>query len=487
MTKSDTILLVSQTHIHRIERAGSRTASVTESLQRHPEESLAESVGMMLRGSSSRLGRVWIASTNAWVGEIELERRIVFAIGDDGLEDTLAIEAEAISGIPAFSSRTVAVPQSLNTTVTKAQRSQSATTSFLVMQIDASEFDAIQVEIADRQGKLMGIGSAALMAVNPLKSDASTEFACELESATLFATSFAGTNVTHLSAGRFAPDRGHLRFDIASPGPPSPHRLIAFVTDDPVVSDAPQLNDDRIQIRSWDDPESILLWSRYWLSSIRDSSEKNLLIRPIKPPVATSVWTTIALCAAVVTAVICGVWQYHGTQEWKRLAEATELLRQEKAQPMALQRTVATLRSELETLESDLAVEQAALNSAASKTKFVTLAMDAQRTRWRSLFEAIQATTRPDSFIESMSWTTEALRIEGYSKTASSAHEVADELGHRLSHLGWRVAPASTTYGPKGLYRFQLVAQPADPTPSDLIQPMHRTTLDTDFAMSSPE
>lgn len=478
---SETLFLVSRSAIHRIDRAGSAHPVIFESLPRHPEETLAESVGMMVRSKSRRLGRVWIACTDAWVGEIELDRRVAHAIGSDGLEETLALEAENLSGIPAFSSRIASVPQTVGAMAVKSalpnaaqsleQRFKNpspnvaATANHIVLQVDANELEAIAAEIKEHRGKLLGVGSAALLQVPHAHAGGVSVIVSELESGTIFARNLGASHLTVMSADRFDLQRWRRNFGDSLGGPLAEESTLAILADLP---DAETSTNTSGTVLTWDDPSLVVRWAQWWIEAAHSDKGQALLVKPAAKPLTNAVWTAIALGAAAIVAIAGILWQIRANNELSQIGAELETLRQNKAIPAQLERAVATTAKDLEVVKQDYQESATVLNVALQDSSFVSSQLELRKKRWDMLLNAVALSASNASFIESLHWIADDVAIEGHSESAVEAHRIANELRHRLATAGWQVRPARTEFTDNGLYQFRVLARPAT-TPSPTV------------------
>lgn len=481
----DTIVLVTSNSVYRVDRVGTATPSLGASLPRSPGETLAESVGMLLRSSRQRLGRVWIAATDAWVGDIEMERRVLHAVGEEGMEEALAIEAEGISGIPAFSSRLAIVPQTIAAVTLKSSARVTSpaldgppnlipppsanTANFLVLQLDEHEFAAIEAEVNDRQGKLMGIGSAAILALPRAGSqpglDSPRLIACELESGTVVASRFGETTVAWMLPGRFDLSQLQREYGPSLGEPFDPAGIHAFLATPLENAVSPDPSSERIQ--SWEDPAAILPWASLWFDGVHQAASESLVIAPIKAPVSNRVWTSLAFAAAAITTIACLGWQYQAGHEVERLFAESEILRQEKARPSQLQKNIAALEKELRSVTDGNASLEQQVVSAQYSSRWVSARLQVRQTRWQALIDAIATSVGDQCVIESLVWTAQELNIEGHCLTAADAHRTADRLARQIVSVGWQVDPAQTEFGDNQLYSFRLSARPSHPATLD--------------------
>ncbi len=112
---SDTLLLLTPRVLARIDLTGGRRPRIRRSWlrERFETESLATLIDATFRLGPRRAGKVWVVSSDFWLGVVPLSLEITRLVSGDELQQSIASEAETYSGISAFDSRisTKAIPQ----------------------------------------------------------------------------------------------------------------------------------------------------------------------------------------------------------------------------------------------------------------------------------------------------------------------------------------------------------------------------------------
>ena len=100
------ILLITETTLARFDLSGGAAPTVTDSWVRPSFAS--QSVGTLadaaLRLGKSRKRQVYVLTTRCWTGSVSIGPDLVTGMSGDGLNQTIALEAETYSGISAFES-----------------------------------------------------------------------------------------------------------------------------------------------------------------------------------------------------------------------------------------------------------------------------------------------------------------------------------------------------------------------------------------------
>ena len=113
---SDTLLLLTPRVLARIDLSGGKRPKVRRTWlrERFETESLGTLIDATFRLGPRKAGKVWVVSSDFWIGVVPLSLEITRLVSGDELQQSIASEAETYSGISSFDSRisTKSIPQS---------------------------------------------------------------------------------------------------------------------------------------------------------------------------------------------------------------------------------------------------------------------------------------------------------------------------------------------------------------------------------------
>jgi Tfp pilus assembly protein PilN len=417
--RNDTLILITRLSAYRLRLTGTRSAEIVSRYDRVGDEPIAGCVAAVLRGATAK--RVWVASTELWVGEVAVDRETLAVLGNDGIAQTLAIEAEGYSGISAFMSR-----------IAHHRIAGGSGNRYAVLQLSEVDFGDIDAVVKANGGKLMGVGSAGITVPpqlnnRPTGGAADGMIVCELDSTTTLLSS-----------------RGELTFRDSG-------------IDTSNLADAT----DHLTFAAWSDADSVVRWAGLWLSQPIDADQDCLIVKQEKKPIASSTWTAIALGVAGLLLVATSLYQWTMTQRIDQLNEEIAMMRDGKAQLDNLKKSLQADESLLVEEREKLTSERQRVVDASHEVRLISEQLDSRRMRWQGLMNAIASSLDAGCFLQSMKPMSDRLQLIGYCVDAQEANRSAESLSRAIEQAGWAIGPAEIEFTDKQLYQFKITASPA--------------------------
>jgi hypothetical protein len=417
--RNDTLILITRLSAYRLRLTATQSAELVSRYDRVGDEPIAGCVAAVLRGATAK--RVWVASTELWVGEVAVDRETLALLGNEGIAQTLAIEAEGYSGISAFLSR-----------IAYHRIAGGSGNRYAVLQLSEVDFGDIDAVVKASGGKLMGVGSAGIT-VPPQPSNrpnggaADEMIVCELDSTT-----------TLLST------RGELTFRDSG-------------VDTSNLADAT----DHLTFAAWSDADSVVRWAGLWLSQPIDADRDCLIVKQEKKPIASSTWTAIALGVAGLLLVATSMYQWKMNQQLERLNEEITMMRDSKAQLDNLRKSLKADESLLAEEREKLTSERQRVVDASQQVRQISEQLDSRRMRWQGLMNAIASSLDPGCFLQSMKPISDRTQLIGYCVDAQEANRSAESLNRAIEQAGWAIGPAEIEFTDMRLYQFKITVSPA--------------------------
>ena len=325
MAKTQTLLLLTPSTLARVDvqAGGGKTPRVTDVWVRARQDSpsiaaLVESAYKL--GRKSR-GAVTVLSTSFWTGPVGLARDITAGLSDEDTTQSIALEAESFSGIPAFESQIAHSPIAPDAV---------GNSRWWVTQLDAGELAQIEDAVRGLGCRLAGVGHPAVVPMTP--PDDSTKAWRSVQwwgEQTLLARGRGGaiSDLQILSAGRqsqraraeldeFLADRSVEEFsaDAREAVDSGNRQHDAFATrlewidettpDELLVGLAEFSELDATRVNQED---GLKRWAAAWMSSRSGDVVPCPVVTLPKPPMSKEASIAVAVAAGLAAIVLCFV------------------------------------------------------------------------------------------------------------------------------------------------------------------------------------
>jgi len=430
MARTSLILLRRRTLV-RLDLAGTKVDGVWQRPRPDGVDS-ATAVDAALRQGPKRRADVVVLGTEFWTGAVPLPADVAGMVAETGLDQTLAFEAEAFSGLPAFESTVAHRPMPL----------LAGETRHWVTQLLTYDRDAIEQAVRQWGGKLVGVGHPASIAA-PADVRGRWRRIEHWDDVTLLARGDGGRcDSFELLSGD--PRSSMLQRDIDAwldSDPLRGDRSIDFVLRWGLEEAAPSrtsfaADDPRSAVEPQDlaEPTALERWGRGYLAGLRSSDGAPLLKPPVRP-MATN--TKLTLAAVLSLLAIAGCWGHHlwVKQELATLSAKTDALVEERTGFETRNKGIATLEQQRDSLAADLAARQQRLAGAVAL-------LDVQQSRWNRLLAALEELRDPALVIEKIDRDGNATRLIGHALDDQVCDRFVSRLGQKLAEAGWLVRPA---------------------------------------------
>lgn len=361
--------------------------------------------------TSGRVGKkVYIISTEVWTQTLQFPIRAVSGLSEAELRESLAHEAEAVSGIEAAQS---ALAYAALTVESGEQR-------YWVSQISAFLLERLEESVKHSGGRLAGV-------LHPAGLTAQVSGRCFVE---------------------------------LWPGVISAHGE----QDIQVLSMDPKLNDWQVVLESWlakhsadsikhfaagsdlvpanstehdwwtlDQQEQLLSWLNVAVRTLSASS-KVPQIRAAKKRVSAQQLNTITAAACGVTIAICALHFI-----WISLAQQSMTARLSDARQVSTQITNA--KRDLAKLEQDKQKLQSEVLTQTQSHDQMLLTQQAHRQRWAKLLRLLAKHSPENLVVQNIDQDQDNVKISGVCLEPQLANELAAGLTEHLIALGWQVHP----------------------------------------------
>lgn len=401
----------------------------------------------VLKLGGCRRKKVWVASVESWFGEVSLDKETVFAAGEDGLEQTIALESEDYSTIPAFSSR-VAFKR-----IGQSNREER----FAVAQISESMFRGFADAVRNNCGALAGVGTPFLTDDGSLdriyQSPSQPSAIVQEWDGNILSVGMTPAGRTwqwHSGTCDNKQTRERVNEALIESGVPSTTRTYLSES-----RNATMQGGDELQIGLSGD-DYLRSWLDNWARSDLGRSSSNLVITPKKEPISATAWTASSVVFAAIVGLLCSVFYTLSPRALDAMKVQIARLQEDKKTLDELKKQITASEKELTEATSKLATDRDLLLQLQRNTKQAERGMELRQERWLALIQALPREIAAQCTIESITPKSDGTVIEGYSLTSMAANQSAKALSNALANSDWIVHPAEVEFTDRGLYRFQI-------------------------------
>lgn len=470
MSKNLTLILIAPSHLARVDVSVGRKAKVkkTWTRERVPSEPLAGQVDVALRLGPKKAGDVWVLPCEAWTGVVSLERELAGMIEGDELQQSIALEAEAFSGISAFDSRLGA---------TKLPPDASGDPRWWVTQITHSDWQETHRCVNQFGAKWGGMAHPA--AAFPVDADTASMD----DSSWMMVQAFDETTVAMAGAGQRLVDvlvTGNLATQRTAGQLEQWRSTCAAEHDSAVwISDAsvpPRLFDEADTVKPWfsgttDDHVVLAAWGKAFAEGLTPAKGGEACVPAMaadKPPMSNQSATLTSCMMAAATVLACfGLHTITSrnidavVEEAGKLDQQRQKLGEDKKSLAELQKKVAALRTQVDGLRSRNRTLDRDLASATQMRRF-------QQTRWLQMVSSLAQCTGGDCWVRAIRSDKGSVHVEGIAVENHDVAVFASQLESAATVHGWRAHPAQTEQNELGLIQFQITMDMTDEATVDL-------------------
>jgi len=488
MSKNLTLILIAPSHLARVDVSVGRKAKVrnTWTRERVPSEPLAGQVDVALRLGPKKAGDVWVLPCEAWTGVVSLERELAGMLEGDELQQSIALETEAFSGISAFDSRLGA---------TKLPPDVSGDPRWWVTQITHSDWQETHRCVNQFGAKWGGMAHPA--AAFPVDTDtASTDDSSwkmiQAFGETTVAMAGAGQRIVDVMvAGNLATQRttGQLeqwRSIHAATGNSPTTDSVVWVSD---ASVPPRLVDEADTVKPWfagaaDEQVVLAAWGKAFAEGLTPAKGDEAHVPAMaadKPPMSNRSATLTSCVMAVASVLAC--FGLHtlttrnidvAVEEAGKLDQQRQKLGEDKKSLAELQKKVTALRTQVDGLRTRNRSLDRDLASATQMRRF-------QQTRWVQMVSSLAQCTSGDCWVRAIRSDNGSVHVEGVAVENQDVAAFASQLESAAAAHGWRAHPAQTEHNELGLIQFEITMDMTDETTADSSSSSELVSLQTEI------
>ncbi len=431
-----TLLLITAGRVARADYDAAGAATSLMSAPREHDGAIPSAVRTALALGGKPAGLVWVLLEDAWIQNIELQKRQITGLSREQISRALSFEIEPFSGTPVAQSEIGFIET----------EDRDAVKCYWAAEIAVNVRDAVQDVIAAAGGKLGGICHPGGL---PLPLDPALD--CR---------EWRRLEVWHGSLLSLEGDGGRPARARVLSGPPARSTAISAVAlellTETRTTPVGHL-DSGVAAKRFvlDEPEHLRAWLQGWATQLRSGPPSAPVIgpRPAKPGPQKYIVVGAALEAFVI--LVCPLLVWHGTYVRNRLRTERGALARVADQTKAVTKENTDLRKEIATLD-----QQA--------QKMALLAR--RRTAFPNLLRAL-ASTRPDDIVLSniLPNGPGEIIVHGLALDALSVDEMCLALTAALHGDGWAAQPLQKTSkgnaAESGPWDFTISLAPMDAKP----------------------
>lgn len=482
MSNRLTLLLITQSQLARIDVAGGKSVRVKDvwTRDRIPGESIATLTDAAIRLGPDKTGDVWVFSSEFWTGEVQLAGDVAAALGDDELEQAIALEAETFSGVGAFDSRLGLKP---------LPKDAGGDARWWVTQIPQSDWHEVNQVIQQFRGKLAGMGHAALAGFPTVfgdKQDDSDRRPWRLNQAfgeTTVSINGVGNDISEvITFGDLKTQRTQSQLLDWCDETERPNLATAWVTDqrlpeELVVGSCPRLSlapdgiEDAIQAGESETGSNITGESafRHWAETMAVClrGDRNADVRmPIavahKPPMSNHVATFISCALGLLIALGCFAIHTTTAQQLADLNSDIDRFNRTKKALASDKQTLIALKKELNEKQETLAELKTKNQSLENDYSEALRIRHFQQTRWVKLVGALAKANEGGCWVRALESQGQVVKVQGIALSNQEISVFATNLEKYASPHGWRVHPAQTERNEMALVDFEVTLDISD-------------------------
>ena len=454
-----TLLLITRQLLARVDMSGGRVRK-TWIRPRFESESMATLVDATLRLGPKRAGKVWVLSSDFWTGVVTLPPDVTAMIGGSELEQSIALEAESYSGVSAFDSRIG---------LRKLSANSGDDARYWVTQVSSIELSEIEYVVRSHGSVWAGAAHPAILlpptssASGPDRSDAWQLVQAWGE--TTIASRGVGSTVEALSAIGGRLDTSGTRTEWARWQTSAPDCNTIWLSDKDVTPDL--IGPDDSQLR-FDQEPGLIQWAEAWTQSVVASADSVPLMKAEKRPMSQERQIFFAASLGLLAIAAC---YGHNRMVHGQLEQADARIEQLEGQKKSLDANKKSLADLKKQNQSTLESIQKSESQRAVLERDLALAklkIDAQRTRWVQLIDALLEASDKNSWVQRIEGKSGEAVIHGVAITDAAANRFASDLELAARRTGWTVRPARTALAANSLTEFTIALQVAQPLLDDL-------------------
>ena len=398
-SKIKTLLLLTSTTLARVDLRGvGRSTQVTGvwSRPRQESSSIADLVEAAFRAGEKTRGDVYVLSTSFWTGPVSLAREITAGLSDDDIAQSIALEAESFSGIPAFDS------QIAHSSISPDAVGNSR---WWVTQLDLGELAQIEDAVRNLGGRLAGVGHPAVVPMTapsePTTAWRSVQWWGEQ---TLLARGqgAAISDLQILSAGRQS-QRARMELDeflaegtvdtgfaeAGHPGDAQGTRLEWIdetATPDELLTGLAEFSEvDATRVNKED---GLKRWATAWLSTRSGDAVPCPTVTLPRPPMTKEASIAISVATGLAAICLCFVHYSFVGGQVSSLGEDVSAMRAAVEHVDMETKRLATLQKKTKETREAVEEKRAANAELASRLDRAETLMKRQQDRWVALVEA---------------------------------------------------------------------------------------------------
>ncbi|MEM8666808.1 MAG: hypothetical protein AAGG48_04795 [Planctomycetota bacterium] len=435
-----TILLITESTLGRFDLSGGGTPSVTDSWVRpsFASQSVGTLVDAALRLGKSRNRQVYVLTTRCWTGSVSLLSDVTAQASGDELNQMVALEAEAFSGISAFESAfaSQALPPD-----------ELGDNRYWLTQIQDQDLRSIQDAVRQAGGKLLGVAHPAVPTIDAPSTPTEEwrSFQNWDESTLLIRGCGEAIADFHSMSSGLQSQRTVQEFVTFFKGLDSDTTLqcVGLSELPPLIADLPEAKDNR-QVDTTSESD-LKAWAAAWMRSQNKQSVGLPLVTIPKRPMSREVGISIA---AVLGLVMMGSCFAHYRYLKGNLTEVNASIEQIQDQQNQLNEDQKKL-TELEKQQNKIASETAALEKDAQQVRSEVVRaqqiIQRGRLRWPSLVDSLIEVSDDDGWVREIRSTDQAVAIRGLAIEDAAVHRLAARLESTNASDQWKIFPARTS------------------------------------------
>lgn len=466
-TKIKTILLLTSTTLARVDLRGTgdRTQVIgVWSRPRQESASIGDLVEAAFRSGGKTHGDIFVLSTSFWTGPVSLAREITAGLSDEDIAQSIALEAESFSGIPAFDSQ-----------IAHSSISPDAVGNlrWWVTQLDLGELAQIEDTIKKLGGRLAGVGHPAVVPMTPpAESTTGWRSVQWWGEQTLLARGqrTAISDLQILSAGRqsqrarmeldefLAEGTGESGFGEADhPGDAQGTRLEWIdetATPDELLTGLAEFSE--VDATRVNEEDGLKRWAVAWLSSRSGDAVPCPTVTLPKPPMTKEASIAISVAAGLAAICLCFVhYSFVGGQVSNIREDVAAMSAAVEHVDLETKR-LATLQKKTKETREAVEERRSANAELASRLDRAETLMQRQQDRWVALVDALSKSGDPDSWIRELSGEDGAAVVHGFATDNEAVQRFTSRLERHIDGNGWHVQPAQTVTDPSRLIAFSV-------------------------------
>lgn len=373
-------------------------------------DDLVMSVETALLTSGRTGSKVYIISTEVWTQTLQLPVRAIRGLTEDQLHETLAHEAEAVSGIEA--SQSALAYQTLSV--------KSAEQLFWVSQISTYQLERLEEAVKHNQSRLAGV-----LHPTGLIRTAKGESSVELWPGVISGHGEHGTQVMSMDP-KLNDWQVVLQPWLTSHAVDSMKHLAASSDLIPPISVAQDW-------QTLDQDESLQAWLT---TAVRVLSDVTAVprIRPQKKPVSSRQLNVITAIACGVTIMLCALHFVWIDFAERSISSQAGDARQISTQITQAKRDLAQLKQDEQQLQTEVRELSQSRDQMRSTER-------AHRQRWAQLLRLLAQNSPADLVVQNIDYKQDQVVISGICLEPQLANQLAAGLTEHLAPYGWRVQP----------------------------------------------